>query len=362
LGLHTNAQSDAHPISAVTNLNTYLADLSDSAHPITITSLSFEITDDDEATITAVASGGLGTLTYSLYDGATLIESNTTGVFIVTEEKTYTVKVNDEVESTEASDTVAVAFFDADFVVFADRLTTPLSSQEKLNLNKLFTSLKSAIEITTLADFYYQILLYSGETLEASLKNLVKPANDAIRGNAITWAQFIGFTGNDSNMYVDTNINLNAEGVNKDNISVIIGCRNLGTIASGRFLFGAISGDGYVTRTSGGGNTRLNSITANILNNEVGYIGISRNNSASYVNHLNKNAGATITQPSTATPTCNIYDFAYSNNNSLPTASAFSSAQIAVKLVCKAVTQNQYNAIIDAFETYFANHGTKLLP
>jgi hypothetical protein len=80
----------------------------DSISPIVIDILTFEVTGENEATITAIASGGFGDLTYSLYDGATFIESNLTGLFIVTEAKTYTVKVNDEGGASEVSGTIDV--------------------------------------------------------------------------------------------------------------------------------------------------------------------------------------------------------------------------------------------------------------
>jgi len=90
----------------------YIVELTDCACPITISSLTYELTGDDEATITCVASQGVGTLTYTLSKDGSDIESNETGIFVVEEEGTYTVTVSDEVGSTDASDDVEVVFAD----------------------------------------------------------------------------------------------------------------------------------------------------------------------------------------------------------------------------------------------------------
>lgn len=86
----------------------YIAELSDCACPITIDSLTYELTGDEEATITCVASQGVGTLTYTLYLGETEIESNETGIFIVESEGTYTVEVSDEIGSTPAEEDIII--------------------------------------------------------------------------------------------------------------------------------------------------------------------------------------------------------------------------------------------------------------
>jgi hypothetical protein len=84
---------------ALNNLLTYIQDL---APAISIDSLTYEVV-GEEAIITAIASGGIGTLSYTL-NGVT----TTTGIFAVTESGTYTVSVTDEIASSVVTGDVEV--------------------------------------------------------------------------------------------------------------------------------------------------------------------------------------------------------------------------------------------------------------
>lgn len=75
------------------------------APTITIDSLTYE-TDGETATITGVASGGIGTLSYTL-NGVT----NTTGIFTVTEADTYTLSVTDAAGSGVETEDIQIVLF-----------------------------------------------------------------------------------------------------------------------------------------------------------------------------------------------------------------------------------------------------------
>jgi hypothetical protein len=81
--------------------------------PITITSLTA-----DGNIITCIATGGEGTLTYTLYFDDAEIDSNTTGIFEVTAAGTYTVTVTDSKGNTAATGTVNVEIPTAEDAMF----------------------------------------------------------------------------------------------------------------------------------------------------------------------------------------------------------------------------------------------------
>jgi len=199
----------------------YFIELTDCACPITIDSLTYELTGDDEATITCVASQGLGTLTYTLSQGGEGIAENETGVFVVTEEDTFTVTVSDEIGSTEASDTVNVQFYDDDIIVYKNRLTTPLSATAIAVINSNIVGLKTDLGDDNLTDSFDQILLFSNETAESTLKNIVKSSNDGQAVNSPTFTQYESWQGNGSTSYINENYIPNTNGVKftKDNAS-----------------------------------------------------------------------------------------------------------------------------------------------
>lgn len=79
--------------------------------PIGIDGFTSEVTGESEAVLTCIATGGFGSLTYSLYNGDGIVDTNETGAFTVTVEGNYYVVVTDDGGATPAvSSTIAVQF------------------------------------------------------------------------------------------------------------------------------------------------------------------------------------------------------------------------------------------------------------
>lgn len=104
-------------IGTTANQNVNLDDIS----PIVIDSATYEVI-DNVAHVTIVAIGGFGDLTYQL--GA---QTNSTGIFTVSEADTYTIEVSDEGGSTPAADSIIVDIFPPlkdDVLIYIDGVET----------------------------------------------------------------------------------------------------------------------------------------------------------------------------------------------------------------------------------------------
>ena len=95
--------------------------------------------------------------------------------------------------------------YEAELIAFTTGLVTPLSEGQKTLLNNFIVSVKTALTITSLSDFFDTMYIQAGETLESSLRNLVKNDHHGIlRGAEVpAFTALEGFTGNGFNAYID---------------------------------------------------------------------------------------------------------------------------------------------------------------
>ncbi|HNY52950.1 MAG TPA: hypothetical protein PK727_04590 [Bacteroidales bacterium] len=102
-------------------------------------------------------------------------------------------------------------------------LATPLSPTQVSKLNQFITSLKTGFGITSLSEVFDIMYLMAGETLESSMRNIVKDAHHLTLINSPLWTQFEGFKGNGSSMAISTNYDPGTNGVNVSRDSLAIG-------------------------------------------------------------------------------------------------------------------------------------------
>lgn len=102
-------------------------------------------------------------------------------------------------------------------------LATPLSTTQVSKLNQFITSLKTGFGITSLSEVFDIMYLMAGETLESSMRNIVKDAHHLTLINSPLWTQFEGFKGNGSSMAISTNYDPGTNGVNVSRDSLAIG-------------------------------------------------------------------------------------------------------------------------------------------
>jgi hypothetical protein len=354
---------------ALDNTKGYFASLTDCACPITIDSLTFVVDSPTQATITAVASGGLGALTYSLYDGATLIEENLTGIFIVSDAKTYTVKVNDEVGSTEASDTIAVAFLDADLVTYLAALTISLSSAQQIRLDVLIKAIKTTLSITNLSEYFDIFYLMANETAESALKNIVKRANDATPVNSPTFTQWLGYSGTGT-QYINSNYKLLSDSANYLQNSAVVGFGQMNSTSAATVnIYGVIDGSNYgVSLANRLANDRL-SFRVNSEATDLTALGSSTETQAHWVTtresanllkiYKNNILFDTSTKVSRVIPDLSLFILARNNNGSGDTISA---ARCGYLYTSKFVDETKTKAVTTIIETYLDEIENGLIP
>jgi hypothetical protein len=367
LNNHITATANAHPSSAITNLHAYLADLADCACPISLDSLTFVVDSPTQATITAVASGGVGTLTYSLIFGGVVVQENTTGIFIVNDAGTYTVEVNDEVGSTPDSNTVAVAFLDADLLVYLGALTTPLSAAQQTKLDTLVKSLKTGLGITNLSDAFDVIYVFGNETAESGLKNLVKRLHDATPVNAPTFTALEGYQGNGSDQYINCNYIASTQGAAYQLNSASAGIYSRTNIQLNTYDYGVNSGLAkYLRQTiyntiAGRTETRINQGNVNTFydgdTDSLGLFTGSRDDVDTIRMYKNATLRHTATPVSTDFPDRTVFIMC---RNSSGSPADYTTRQYSFFFIGKSFSQANITTIYNAIQSYMTSNGKQV--
>lgn len=101
--------------------------------------------------------------------------------------------------------------YDSSAIALFNAMSTPPSAAEKGYINTYILALKG-YGIWTKLDF---LQVYAQATQQAGNLNWINPAlYTAVPYNSATWTAYQGYTGNSSNMYVDTGYNPATNGVN----------------------------------------------------------------------------------------------------------------------------------------------------
>jgi len=106
---------------------------------------------------------------------------------------------------------IASANFDPDAVAYFNQLTGTISYSYKNSINKLVLALKSSGDWNKLD----RLWIHATEQQQHARISLKNPTSTAITEvNTPTWTASLGYTGNGSNMYLNTNFNARTQGVN----------------------------------------------------------------------------------------------------------------------------------------------------
>jgi len=251
-------------------------------------------------------------------------------------------------------------------------LSTPLSAGQITKLNTFVSSIKNGLAITNLSDAFDVIYLLAGETSESSLRNLVKNANHSTAINSPIFTQFEGFTGNASDMYINTNYTPSTEAVNLTLNSGAFGVYSRKEVALGtKSVFGGDSGSlisiGLQSKVSAtimryvvnGG--RLNNSAGNSTVTETVNTGmhiVSRVASTSVNYYRNKVKYSMFTSTSVGLYNAKLFILA---SSLATTPLAFTDEQVSFVFVSKGLTQSQIDTVTNAIETYMDANGKGII-
>jgi hypothetical protein len=221
--------------------------------------------------------------------------------------------------------------------------------------------------LTNLSDAFDTFHDIGGETLESSLKNIVKDAHHwTLEGATLPiHTQYEGIAGDGISGYVDEHYNPNTEGVRFTQNSGAIGIYSRTESAVAKVDTGVRDG-------TGANDSNLSLIIRNtvdtfvfkvnhvLVTNQIastsslGLFIASRTAHNITKPYINKVVGTTSAYESTAPPSYNSYICA---RNTANTADTFSARQYSIKFHSRGLTQAEVNIITDAIETYMDAKG-----
>ncbi len=103
---------------------------------------------------------------------------------------------------------------DSDVETYISGLATPLSTEYTEALNTFVVSLKDSLNISSLSSVFDAMWIMDNETSEAAVRNLVERDNDMTIVAGMTFTQYLGFNGNGTTQYLNTNFVPSTDGVN----------------------------------------------------------------------------------------------------------------------------------------------------
>lgn len=143
--------------------------------------------------------------------------------------------ITDDHPAGEEEISISTNLYDADAQAFIDRLTGTYSQVELDAINAFFVSLKTAGLYSTIDAFYF----FAVDSVDDALLNLVDTNYTATRVNLMTFTARQGFTGNGSNMYLNTNFAPLTAGGNYAQNSATIGVYIRNNIGEAAYDMGA---------------------------------------------------------------------------------------------------------------------------
>lgn len=243
------------------------------------------------------------------------------------------------------------AVLDADTIAFASILTTPLTATRLELINDLVVQLKADGNWTKLD----RLWIHTTEAQDQAVVSLVNPSSTKItEHNSPTWAPNVGYTGNGTNMYLDTNYNPNTDGINYILNDAMLGSYiRSNQLSDNAAVIGVTDASSYRSAiypryTTNTFFSQLNTAAANLIsysnNNSLGFFSVTRtasNLQTGYINGISKatNSGASTTVAN--------YKINILSNSYAGTAAEFTLRTIGLSLI-GAGTINQlklYNAI-----------------
>ena len=255
------------------------------------------------------------------------------------------------------------AGYDAEAKAYFDAMTTPLSTAQKTKINSLVLSLKDSLGITSLATYFDVLYIHANETSESGLRNLVKRSFDVTDGNSTAFTQWVGFSGDNTADYLETQFTPStAGGVFTQNSGSMGQYTN--TVATiGNYDMGAIGANTFIS-AFGSRNSRedivyLNAATntTNNITTAAGMRIITRTNTT-VSNYINK-VGVDATQASGGLPNSEIFLLC---TNSSGSPFAYSNAKISASFIGKGLTAVDVRKITNCIEVYMDAIGAGKIP
>ena len=253
--------------------------------------------------------------------------------------------------------------YEPEIITYVSGLSIPISGFQKDLLNRFVRDLKLGLHITSLSSAFDTLYVFAGETIESSLRNLVKREHDVTTVNSPAFTAFEGFQGNGISMYLNSNYTMNTQGIAYTLTKASLGIyERISSGDSNTYLAGVYSIDAsvdvnIVTLESeiSVGNTKWNingkdGEHANNTNGTIGMMIITRGDSGKY---LYKNKVLRATEPNlnigSNMPTKELTFLALNSDGTVnyPTL-----AQISFGFTGKDLSQENINTITNIFETY----------
>lgn len=245
--------------------------------------------------------------------------------------------------------------WDSDFTRYETGLSTPLSSEMRININDFVIAIKDSLSVDSLAEVFDIMYVFSNETSEAALRNLVERDHDATAYNSPTFTQYQGFTGNGSNTYIDLDFVASTDGVNYTTNSASYGLYCLTDNDGGGSIEMGANGTGDILLT--------------LLNSNFTYIRINSNgwttganthsNGMFIVNKINgateqdafKNSSQIANGTATNTGLPNVTIFILAQNNAGSPAS-YSSEKISFVFAGRGLSTTEIRQITNCYASY----------
>ena len=250
-----------------------------------------------------------------------------------------------------------------EITTYISGLTTPLSSDEVIRLNRMVNYWKTGWGCSLLSDCADAIWIYSTETAEAGLKNIVKNAHHCEAVNSPAYVANEGFKSNGISSYLKTNYtpSVDTSKFTLDSAAFAIYCRSTrGTSASKSSGVDNTIGDLRINPY------RLASTQAGKVN-DTGFITVNTGSdtakgmtivvrTASNARRIikNKTAGAVNGTLSIALTTDEVLIGAYSNSG---VPAGFDDVQIAFACLTRGLTEAEAIIFFDGLEAYLDSKG-----
>lgn len=247
--------------------------------------------------------------------------------------------------------------YEPEVVAYNALMATPLSEAHLNKINNFVLSLKTGFGITVLSDAFDFIHLYSNETQEAALKNLVKNAHHGVAVNSPLFTQYFGFKGNGTNAYIDSNF-APSQGIRYTQNNATYGAYSNTNILQTSQLMGTRAGTNHISTLVPNFSTQLTNFYINSTHqhstssggNSLGLYTITRNANAV---KLYKNGAEAASFTSTSTG-LSIYTFYVLGRNNAGVAETLTTREVAFAFAGRALTANEVTILYNAFADYRA--------
>ena len=241
--------------------------------------------------------------------------------------------------------------YDQDAQLLFQRMTTPPTETRKKLIDRTIKELK-AFGIWYRLD---RLFVLAAHAQQPALLDWINSTRSATAVNSPTFAANLGFTGNGTTSYINSNYNPNSEAINYSLNSAVIGAYVRGTAVDAGIVVGfsdAASFSQIVPRTTGDITAmRLNSggSTTTASTDASGWWAINRASSAEFITYRN---GAYFFTQSTASSTVSNFNSFILARNLAGVAGAFFSLETSAVLFGGSLTADQHYQLNRILEYY----------